>query len=57
MAKAAGKPLYGLLVRDLMTRNLVVLRHDDPIVIVINKMAVKVSATSRPLRAVVRPTS
>ena len=40
VAKAAGKPLDGLLVRDLMTPDPVVLRHDDPIAIAIHKMAV-----------------
>lgn len=38
--KAAGKPLGSFQVRDFMTPDPVVLRHDDPIAIAINKMAV-----------------
>ncbi|MEO8572042.1 MAG: CBS domain-containing protein [Chloroflexota bacterium] len=38
--KAAGKPLGKFQVRDFMTPDPVVLRHDDPIAIAINKMAV-----------------
>jgi CBS domain-containing protein len=38
--KAAGRPLDGLRISDCMTRDPVVLRHDDPIAIAIHKMAV-----------------
>ena len=38
--KAAGKPLEQFRVRDFMTPDPVVLRHDDPIAIAIHKMAV-----------------
>ncbi len=38
--KAAGKSLASMRVRDLMTPDPVVLRHDDPIAIAIHKMAV-----------------
>jgi CBS domain-containing protein len=40
VAKAAGKPLDAFRVRDFMTADPVVLRHDDPIAIAIHKMAV-----------------
>ncbi len=40
VVKAAGKPLDGTQVRDFMTPDPVVLRHDDPIAIAIHKMAV-----------------
>ena len=40
VVKAAGKPLDGFQVRDFMTPDPVVLRHDDPIAIAIHKMAV-----------------
>jgi CBS domain-containing protein len=40
VVKAAGKPMASLRVRDLMTPDPVVLRHDDPIAIAIHKMAV-----------------
>ena len=38
--KAAGKQLEAFHVRDFMTPDPVVLRHDDPIALAINKMAV-----------------
>jgi len=38
--KAAGKPLASVVVRDVMTRDPVVLRHDDTIALAIHKMAV-----------------
>ena len=40
VVKAAGKRLDAFHVRDFMTPDPVVLRHDDPIAIAINKMAV-----------------
>ena len=40
VVKAAGKRLDALKVGDLMTRDPVVLRQDDPIAIAIHKMAV-----------------
>jgi CBS domain-containing protein len=40
VAKAAGKPLNSFRVRDFMTPDPVVLRHDDPIAVAIHKMAV-----------------
>ena len=40
VAKAAGKPLDAFHVRDFMTPDPVVLRHDDPIALAIHKMAV-----------------
>jgi CBS domain-containing protein len=40
VVKAAGKPLATFQVRDLMTPDPVVLRHDDPIAVAIHKMAV-----------------
>ena len=40
LVKAAGKPLAAFHVRDFMTPDPVVLRHDDPIAIAIHKMAV-----------------
>jgi CBS domain-containing protein len=40
VVKAAGKPLDAFHVRDFMTPDPVVLRHDDPIAIAIHKMAV-----------------
>ena len=40
VVKAAGKPLDAFRVRDFMTPDPVVLRHDDPIAIAIHKMAV-----------------
>ncbi len=40
VVKAAGKPLEQFRVRDFMTPDPVVLRHDDPIAIAIHKMAV-----------------
>ena len=40
VVKVAGKPLDGLQIRDFMTPDPVVLRHDDPIAIAIHKMAV-----------------
>ena len=40
LVKAAGKPLEAFRVSDFMTPDPVVLRHDDPIAIAINKMAV-----------------
>jgi CBS domain-containing protein len=40
VAKAAGKPLKSFRVRDFMTPDPVVLRHDDPIAVAIHKMAV-----------------
>jgi CBS domain-containing protein len=40
VVKAAGKPLQQFRVRDFMTPDPVVLRHDDPIAIAIHKMAV-----------------
>jgi CBS domain-containing protein len=40
VAKAAGKRLDAFHVRDFMTPDPVVLRHDDPIAIAIHKMAV-----------------
>ena len=40
VVKAAGKPLDSATVGDLMTPDPVVLRHDDPIALAINKMAV-----------------
>jgi CBS domain-containing protein len=38
--KVAGKPTDGAQVRDFMTPDPVVLRHDDPIAVAIHKMAV-----------------
>jgi CBS domain-containing protein len=40
VVKAAGKRLSAFHVRDFMTPDPVVLRHDDPIAIAIHKMAV-----------------
>jgi CBS domain-containing protein len=40
VVKAAGRPLKQYRVRDFMTADPVVLRHDDPIAIAIHKMAV-----------------
>ena len=40
VVKAAGKRLDAFRVRDLMTPDPVVLRHDDPIAVAIHKMAV-----------------
>jgi CBS domain-containing protein len=40
VVKLAGRPLDGFQVRDFMTPDPVVLRHDDPIAIAIHKMAV-----------------
>jgi CBS domain-containing protein len=40
VVKAAGKQLQAFHVRDFMTPDPVVLRHDDPIALAINKMAV-----------------
>ena len=40
VVKAAGRPLDAFQVRDFMTPDPVVLRHDDPIAIAIHKMAV-----------------
>jgi CBS domain-containing protein len=40
VVKVAGRSLDGLLVRDYMTADPVVLHHDDPIAIAIHKMAV-----------------
>ena len=40
VVKAAGKHLDAFHVRDFMTADPVVLRHDDPIAIAIHKMAV-----------------
>jgi CBS domain-containing protein len=40
VVKAAGKRLGSFHVRDFMTSDPVVLRHDDPIAIAIHKMAV-----------------
>jgi CBS domain-containing protein len=40
VVKAAGKRLESFQVRDFMTPDPVVLRHDDPIALAINKMAV-----------------
>ncbi|MEO5885415.1 MAG: CBS domain-containing protein [Candidatus Limnocylindrales bacterium] len=40
VVKAAGKPLSSFRVRDFMTPDPVVLRHDDPIAVAIHKMAV-----------------
>jgi len=40
VVKAAGKPLASIHVRDVMTPDPVVLRHDDPIAVAIHKMAV-----------------
>lgn len=40
VVKAAGKRLESFQVRDFMTRDPVVLRHDDPIAVAIHKMAV-----------------
>ena len=38
--KLAGRPLAGLPVDTLMTRDPVVLRHDDTVAVAIHKMAV-----------------
>ena len=38
--KVAGTPAAGRPLRDVMTHDPVVLRHDDPIAVAINKMAV-----------------
>ena len=38
--KLAGRSMIGVGVRDVMTRDPVVLRHDEPIAVAINKMAV-----------------
>ena len=40
VVKLAGRPIDGLLVRDYMTPDPVVLRHDDPIAAAIHKMAI-----------------
>jgi CBS domain-containing protein len=40
VVKLAGRPIDGLLVRDYMTPDPVVLRHDDPIAVAIHKMAI-----------------
>ena len=40
VVKAAGKQLDAFRVRDFMTPDPVVLRHDDPIAVAIHKMAV-----------------
>jgi CBS domain-containing protein len=40
VVKAAGRDVGSVPVRDLMTPDPVVLRHDDPIAVAINKMAV-----------------
>jgi CBS domain-containing protein len=40
VVKLAGLPLDGLVVRDYMTPDPVVLRHDDPIAVAIHKMAI-----------------
>jgi len=40
VVKAAGKRLESFRVRDFMTPDPVVLRHDDPIAVAIHKMAV-----------------
>lgn len=40
VVKLAGQPIDGLLVRDFMTPDPVVLRHDDPIAVAIHKMAI-----------------
>ena len=40
VVKVAGKPLDALSVRDFMTPDPVVLRHDEPIAVAIHKMAV-----------------
>jgi CBS domain-containing protein len=40
VVKAAGKDLDAYKVRDFMTADPVVLRHDDPIALAIHKMAV-----------------
>jgi CBS domain-containing protein len=40
VVKAAGKRLESFHVRDFMTADPVVLRHDDPIAVAIHKMAV-----------------
>ena len=40
VVKAAGKHLEAFHVRDFMTTDPVVLRHDDPIAVAIHKMAV-----------------
>ncbi len=40
VVKVAGKPLGSLRVGELMTRDPVVLQHDDPIAVAIHKMAV-----------------
>ena len=38
--KVAGQPTAGRTISDVMTHDPVVLRHDDPIAVAINKMAV-----------------
>ncbi len=38
--KLAGRSMIGIRVADVMTRDPVVLRHDEPIAVAINKMAV-----------------
>ena len=40
VVKVAGRPLAGLQVREFMTPDPVVLRHDDPIGVAIHKLAV-----------------
>jgi CBS domain-containing protein len=40
VVKVAGKRVDGVTVGELMTRDPVVLRHDDPIAVAIHKMAV-----------------
>jgi len=40
VVKVAGEPLGSLRVGELMTRDPVVLQHDDPIAVAIHKMAV-----------------
>lgn len=40
VVKVAGKPVDGFAVRDFMTPDPVVLRHDEPIAVAIHKMAV-----------------
>ena len=40
MLKVAGRPVTARPIAELMTRDPVVLRHDDTIAVAINKMAV-----------------
>ena len=55
--RAAGKRLDAFHVRDFMTPDPVVLRHDDPIALAIQRWRSVASDTSRSSRMAVRPVS